>query len=210
MSKRALCLLLALTPGALADDAFERHVRPVLAEHCQGCHGPKKQMGGLRLDSRQAMLKGGDNGPVLAPGKPDASRLVQAIRHAGDLKMPPKKKLPAPAIDALAAWVKAGAPWPAERIDLDREAWRRHWAFRTVKRPAVPAARNGKQARNVIDRFILAKLDAKGLTPSPEADRRTLIRRLSFDLLGLPPSPDEVDDFVRDDRPGAYERLVER
>jgi mono/diheme cytochrome c family protein len=197
----------AATP---AEQAFERHVRPILVEHCQGCHGGKKQMGGLRLDSREALAKGGDNGAVVKAGDPDGSRLIQAVRHAGELKMPPRKRLPAEAVAALEAWVRAGAAWPSERAAADGEAWRRHWAFQPVRRPAVPTPRNGGQAKNAIDAFILDKLDAKGLSLSVEADRRTLIRRLSFDLVGLPPAPEEVDTFVKDARPGAYERLLDR
>src|SRR5262245_21352451 len=118
-------LLVLLAPVARADQHFERHVRPLLIEHCHACHGPKKQMGGLRLDSRTAMLKGGDNGPALLPGDAERSRLVQAVRQDGELKMPPRKKLPATAVDALARWVKEGAPWPAEeRVVAERDAWK--------------------------------------------------------------------------------------
>ncbi|MFO0843762.1 MAG: PSD1 and planctomycete cytochrome C domain-containing protein [Gemmataceae bacterium] len=199
MTTPVVCLL--VFAAAPADEAFETRVRPVLVEHCQGCHGPKKQMGGLRLDSREALLKGGDSGPAL-------ERLVPAIRHEGDLKMPPRKRLPQPAIDALTAWVKAGAPWPAARdVAAGGEAWRTHWAFQAVRRPPVPSA---GAASNPIDRFLAARLVGKGLTLSPEADRRTLIRRLSYDLVGLPPHPDDVDAFVSDPRPDAYERLVDR
>jgi hypothetical protein len=197
-----------LTP---AEADFERHVRPVLVEHCQRCHGAKKQMGGLRLDSRETLLKGGDNGPAVVPGKPDNSRLIQAVRQSGELKMPPKSKLPAPAVAALEAWVKAGAPWPATRpVSATSEEWKRHWAFLPVRPASPPAVKESDWTRNPIDRFILAKLQAKGLAPSPEADRRTIIRRLSFDLVGLPPAPEEVDAFVADTRPHAYERLVDR
>jgi hypothetical protein len=175
-------------PNPAVETAFEKHVRPVLVEHCWKCHGPKKQMAGLRLDSREAMLKGGDSGPVIKPGNPDASRLIQALRHEGELKMPPRKKLPAADIANLAAWIKAGAPWPAAGTVSEREAWKRHWAFQPVRRPIPPGAdaTGLAWARNPIDLFILAKQKAKGLSPSPQADRRTLIRRLSFDLLGLP------------------------
>jgi mono/diheme cytochrome c family protein len=208
-----LLLLASARVGAAptpAELAFERHIRPVLAEHCQGCHGPKKQMGGLRLDSRAAALKGGDSGPALKPGDPDGSRLVQAVRHAGELKMPPRKRLPAQHVEALAAWVKAGAPWPAPVAAADGGDWRRHWAFRPVERSPVPAVKDTSWPRNPIDRFVLARLEAKGLSPSPEAGRRPLIRRLSYDLVGLPPTPEEVDAFVADARPGAYDGLVER
>jgi hypothetical protein len=197
-----------LTPSE-AD--FEKHVRPVLVEHCQRCHGGKKQMGGLRLDSREALLKGGDSGPAVVPGKADASRLIHAVRHTGELKMPPKSKLPAPALAALEAWVRAGAPWPAAHpVSAASEEWKRHWAFQPVRAVAPPAVKDAAWPRNPVDRFILAKLEAKGLVPSPEADRRTLIRRLSFDLVGLPPGAEEVEAFVADTHPSAYDRLVDR
>jgi hypothetical protein len=212
----ASLFLLPHPPGARAasptpaEQAFERHVRPILVEHCQKCHGPKKQMGGLRLDSRKSLLAGGDNGPVVEPGNPDASRLIQAVRHTGALKMP-RKKLPAAAVAALTGWVKAGVPWPAPVASgPDKDSWRKHWAFTPVRRPTVPAVRSASLPRNPIDRFVLARLEAKGLSFSPEADRRTLLRRLSFDLVGLPPAPEEVEAFLGDDRPDAYERLVDR
>jgi hypothetical protein len=207
--------LLLLLPAAAeaktdAEQSFERHVRPVLVEHCQGCHGAKKQMGGLRLDSRAALLTGGDGGPAVKPGDPDASRLIQAVRQMGDLKMPPRKKLPPSAVAALTAWVKAGAPWPAPRAPTGVDASNRHWAFQSVRRPALPAVRNAAFAGNPIDRFVLAALEGRGLSPSAEADRHTLLRRVTFDLIGLPPTPDEVDAFLSDGRPDAYERVVER
>jgi hypothetical protein len=198
------------TPLTPAELAFERHVRPLLVEHCVGCHGPKKRMGGLRLDTRAGLVEGGENGPVVKPADPDASRLVQAVRRTGELKMPPKKKLKQAEVDAVAAWVKAGAPWPADQTKADEQAWKRHWAFQPVRDQPPPAVKNGCRARTAIDRFVLARLEAMGLAPSPEADRRTLIRRLSFDLLGLPPTPEEVASFEADRRPDAYERLVDR
>jgi hypothetical protein len=207
----ALSLSSVFAGPTLAEADFERHVRPVLIEHCQRCHGAKKQMGGLRLDSREALLKGGDSGPAVVAGKTAESRLIQAVRHSGELKMPPRRKLPASAIAALEVWVRAGAPWPAARpVTGLTEQWKRHWAFQPVRPVAVPAVKDIAWTRNSIDLFIRAKLEAKGLAPSPAADRRTLIRRLSFDLIGLPPTPEEVGAFVNDSRPGAYERLVDR
>jgi hypothetical protein len=209
MMPTALALLIALPGAASAEADFERHVRPVLVEHCQSCHGPKKQMGGLRLDSRTSLLKGGDSGPAVKPGDADGSLLVQAVRRTGELKMPPRAPLPPQAVAALAAWVKAGAPWPEPRAVAGKDD-RRHWAFQRVQRSHVPAVRNAAWARNPIDRFVLPRLEAKGLSPSAEADRRTLLRRLSFDLAGLPPALEEVNAFPADARPDAYERLVER
>jgi mono/diheme cytochrome c family protein len=200
-------------PQAL--EYFEKRVRPVLVEKCQSCHGPKKQQGGLRLDSGAALLKGGDNGPVVQPGEPDKSLLIQAVRQGGDLKMPPKGKLDTDAVAALAGWVKMGAPWPEAATPTTgssavAEVRKSHWSFRPVTRPALPAVKNAAWVSNPIDRFVLARLEAAGLTPSPPADRRTLLRRVSFDLIGLPPTPEEVAAFEADTAPEAYERLVDR
>ncbi len=219
---RAACLSLialgALAPSASAarpltpaEAAFERHVRPVLIEHCVKCHGPKKSMGGLRLDTRAGLLAGADNGPVVKLGSPETSPLIQAVRHTGERKMPPKSKLSPQAVADLTAWVKAGAPWPERAADRPGEqAWRRHWAFQPVRHPAAPTVKNAAAAPTAIDRFLLSRLEAKGLTFSPPADRRTLVRRATFDLIGLPPTPEEVADFVNDERPDAYERLIDR
>jgi hypothetical protein len=204
----------AALPDAQALEYFEKRVRPVLVEKCQSCHGPKKQQGGLRLDSRAGLLKGGDNGPVVQPGQPDKSVLIQAVRHEGDLKMPPKGKLDAEAVAALAGWVKMGAPWPeaapATGATTVAEARKSHWSFRPVTTPALPTVQGEAWVRNPIDRFVLARLEAAGLTPAPPADRRTLLRRVSFDLTGLPPTPEEVAAFEADPAPDAYERLIDR
>ncbi len=202
-----------LSPAAV--EHFEKQVRPLLIDKCISCHGAKKQRGGLRLDSRKALLDGGDSGPVVVPGQPEKSLLLKAIRRDGDLKMPPKETLPPAAVAALTDWVRLGAPWPdvtapapaGSTVSLARK---QHWSFRPIRRPDLPALRDAGLVRTPVDRFVLAKLEAKGLSRAPEADRRTLIRRLSFDLLGLPPTPEEVDAFLTDSRPDAYERLVER
>jgi hypothetical protein len=204
--------LLAVSTGlARSSDAdfFEKSVRPVLVERCVSCHGPKAQKGGLRLDSREAALAGGNEGVVIVPGKPADSRLVAAVKHVGELKMPAKKLADAE-IAALEKWVVLGAPWPAGHTLLlpEKVAERAadHWAFRPVVRPKVPA--NG--AGNPVDAFLQAKLAEHKLSPSPAADKRTLIRRLSFDLIGLPPTPAEVAAFVEDKSPDAYAKLVDR
>jgi hypothetical protein len=229
----ALLALLALGrsagPAAAADatpagvEFFEKKVRPVLAEHCFPCHsaGAKKRRGGLALDSRAGMLKGGDSGPVLVPGQPDKSRLVEAVGYRNvDLQMPPRARLPDAAVADLAAWVKMGAPWPAEgaptrpvagkeSFDL-RQRKREHWAWQPVRPHVPPAVKDPAWARTPVDRFILASLEDKGLTPAPAADRRTLIRRVSFDLIGLPPAPEEVEAFVQDTSATAWEKVVDR
>ncbi len=208
----------APSPAAVA--FFESKVRPVLAENCFQCHGAKKQRGGLRLDSRGAILEGGDLGPAVVPGDPGKSLLVKAIGHGGDLKMPPTKKLPAQQIADLTQWVKIGAPWPGEDkhvasttrrgefkiTDKDRS----HWAFQPVQRPTVPAVKDAAWVANPIDAFVLAKLEAKGLRPNPPASKQELVRRLYYDLTGLPPTPQEAADFLADPSPRAYEALVER
>jgi hypothetical protein len=200
-------------PSPAGVEFFEKTIRPIFVEKCQTCHGPAKQRGGLRLDSQAGLLKGGDRGAVVVPGRPEKSLLLRAVRHDGELKMP-KQKLPPRSIEALTAWVKMGAPWPkggaVPPTSAVAEARKRHWAFRPVVKVALPAPRDPALARTPIDRFILARLEAKGLALSPEADARTLIRRATFDLIGLPPTPEEVADFVADKRPDAYERLIDR
>ncbi|MBX3176141.1 MAG: PSD1 domain-containing protein [Candidatus Hydrogenedentes bacterium] len=219
---RHLFLLFALLPAlsptaALVDaaDHFERTIRPMLAAHCFGCHGPETQKSGLRLDSLAAMRAGGSRGPAVEPGNPD-SLLLLAIRQSGDLKMPPEGALSAAEIETLAAWVDSGANWPEYKPApapvpaqmLETRA--RHWAYQPLASPAPPAVQQAEWPRNAIDRFLLARLEADGLAPAPEADRRTLIRRLSYTLTGLPPRHDEVEAFAADDRPEAYTELVER
>jgi hypothetical protein len=221
LSSSAAVVLLAVhslrgaEPPATAEGVkfFEERVRPVLAENCQQCHGRQKQKGGLRLDSRAAVLRGGDSGPAIVPGKPDDSLLVQAVRHGERLQMPPKRRLPPRAVADLGAWVGMGAPWPADAT-TDSPAFaaeeKAFWAFRPPVRAALPAVRDAGWARTPIDRFILARLHVKGLRPAPPADKRTLIRRATFDLTGLPPTPEEIDAFLADDTPDAFARVVER
>jgi hypothetical protein len=204
-----------------ADRAFfEAKVRPILVEKCYSCHsaGAKVVRGGLLLDTRAGWEKGGDLGPAVVPGNPDESTLVQAVRWDDDaLKMPPKGKLAEAEVAALEDWVRRGAPDPrtgpaparAERT-IDLEEGRKHWAFRPLAAPAVPEVRSPGWARNPIDRFILAAQEAKGLTPGAPADRRVLVRRLFFDLTGLPPTPAELDAALADRAPDADERLVDR
>ncbi len=188
---------------------FEREIRPLLAAECYGCHGEKVRQGGLRLDSREALLKGGGRGPAVVPGDPAGSLLLKTLDHAGALKMPPARKLAPAQVAALAAWVKQGAPWPAAGTRSPGDP-RAHWAFQPVKRPAVPAVKDRAWVRTPIDAFVLADLERRGLRPAPPADRRTLLRRATFDMLGLPPTPEEVDAFVSDRSPGAWEKVVDR
>ncbi len=201
--------------GQDASHFFETHVRPVLVEKCIGCHGDQKQSGGLRLDSRDAMLKGGDSGAALIPGDVSASHMIQAIRYDGDLQMPPKKELPDAEKQALIQWVESGAVWPPNVASLNstrEDLAKTHWAFQQVTRPDVPAiaAADRARIRTPIDAFILAKLNDASLQLSDEADRRTLIRRAFYTLTGLPPTAEDVEDFIHDSDPMAYEKLVDR
>jgi hypothetical protein len=213
------CLLAQTTPAASPARAslvefFESKVRPVLAEHCFSCHGPEKQRAGLRLDSKAAALHGGDDGPVLDPGHPEKSLLIKAIRHDGDTKMPPKGKLPAGIIDDLSTWVKLGAVWPDNGSAAVKSsavaAWKTHWAFQPVHEPPVPKVKNAGWVQTPVDAFIFANLDSQGLTPNLAADRRTLLRRAKFDLLGLPPTADEIAAFEADTAPDAFAKVVDR
>jgi hypothetical protein len=193
---------------------FETKIRPVLATRCFACHSSQapKVQGGLLLDSQAGVLKGGNSGAIIAAGQPDQSLLIRALRYQDkDVKMPPGKPLAPEVVADFEAWVRAGAPMPADSPAVTKaNAARTHWAFQAPKDPTVPAVQRTDWARNAIDRFVLAKLEAKNLAPSPEADRRTLIRRLTFDLTGLPPSAAEIDAFVADKSADAYERLVDR
>ncbi len=219
----SLPVFLTVAAAVLAEDRssspeavefFEKQVRPVLAEHCLECHGPKKQESGLRLDSRAAVLKGGDSGPAIVLGKPDESFLIEAIRHDGEVRMPPAGPLSATAVEALTAWIAQGVAWPEAAMPGDtvdpQAAAARHWAFQPVRRPAVPVLEEDDWSQSPIDRFVLQKLRAQGLSPAPRAARETLLRRVTFDLIGLPPTPEELAAFLADDSADAYARLVDR
>jgi len=190
---------------------FETKIRPVLAEHCKSCHGPEKQKSGIRIDARAFLLKGNEEGPIVVPGKPEQSRLIKAIQHVGEAKMP-AKKLPDAVIADLVEWVKQGVVWPDDAGGkvTDAEAWRKHWAFQPVKSPAVPKIKDPATISTPIDAFIQAKLDEKGLKANPIADRRTLLRRLKIDLLGLPATIEEVEAFEKDRSLDAVAKLVDR
>jgi hypothetical protein len=198
-----------------AADYFETKIRPVLAGSCQKCHGPQKQSSGLRLDSREAALQGGDSGPALVPGKPGESLLIQAVSQThAELKMPPKGKLPEPAVEALRHWVELGAPWAQPRgtdtsASVGPHATQTHWAFQPIHGASPPPVKNFEWVRTPVDAFVLARLEREGLAPSPPADRRTLIRRATLDLLGIPPTAEEIEAFGRDRSPQAYESLVD-
>jgi hypothetical protein len=200
----------AAEPNAASVEFFEHKIRPVLAENCFSCHGARKQEAGLRLDSREGLLKGSDAGPVVVPSDPGKSKLIKAVRHEGRVRMPQGgKKLPADAIDSLTAWVKLGAPYPASAKPAVAVAdARQHWAFQPVKAVEPPVCKEAVPTS--IDRFVLAKLEAEGKSLAPPADKRTLIRRAYFDLIGLPPTAKEIDEFLADASPDDYEKLIDR
>jgi hypothetical protein len=200
-------------------DFFETKVRPLLDTHCFSCHAKGNRKGGLSLASRDAMLKGGDSAkPAVIPGDPDHSPLIVAVQYDDAVKMPKKYKLKDEEIACLVAWVKRGAPWPAAAGDAAIRTGgdaispeeRGFWSFRPVADPPAPAVKDEAWCRGPLDRFILAKLEEKGLHPVAAADRRMLIRRATFDLIGLPPTPDEIDAFLADESPEAFAKVVDR
>ncbi|HEY7308187.1 MAG TPA: DUF1553 domain-containing protein [Gemmataceae bacterium] len=218
MHRWSLCIAVTAFLGtgatAPADEFFEIKVRPLLAARCYRCHGPEKQKGGLRLDSAAALRKGGDSGPVVLPGKAKESLLLRAVKREGP-KMPPKEALKPEEVAALTEWVKRGAVWPKgeQTSSAERDpqhARRTHWAFRPVGDPPPPVVRDNDWPRNAVDRFILAAMEKRGLRPVAPADRRTLIRRATFDLIGLPPTPEEIDAFLADDSPDAFAKVVDQ
>ncbi|HUQ71094.1 MAG TPA: DUF1549 domain-containing protein, partial [Planctomycetaceae bacterium] len=196
---------------------FEKEIRPLLAERCWKCHGEGKQQGGLRLDIHANLIAGGESGPTVIPGKPDDSPLIQAVRHESS-EMPPDGKLSDKQIAALVKWVETGAGWPGDNRPAGRvrrpgqitEQDRQWWAFQPVQRPEPPSVVGQQWGLNDVDRFIAAKLIAADLQPAPRADKATLIRRVTFDLTGLPPTPQAVAEFVNDASPNAFEQLVNR
>ncbi len=221
VNHRLKCLLAAVCLAPLAAHAedevdYARQIKPLLQGRCYGCHGATRQESDLRLDTAALAIKGGVSGPAVIAGKSSESLLLQAVRRDSDevSPMPPDDAGPpltAAEVELIRRWIDAGAPRP-ESEEAFAAADRRgdHWAFQPLERPPLPELRDGDAARNPIDLFVLARLHAAGLAPSPAADRPTLTRRLSLDLTGLPPTPEEVDLFANDGEPGAYGRLVER
>jgi mono/diheme cytochrome c family protein len=211
-------LLTAIVEPSPADEPppgrvdFAKQIRPILAERCHGCHGASQQKSGLRLDRKADAMAGGDLGPAIVPGKPDESELLARVSGEDETTvMPPKgDRLSEDQVRLLRDWIASGAEWPEDAASSTGRTVSDHWAFRRPQHPRPPEVRGADWARNPIDRFILGRLESEGVAPSPEAERTTLIRRLSLDLLGLPPRPEDVEAFVADERPDAYERLVDR
>ena len=210
-------------PGALQAEFFEKRIRPVLVEKCFSCHSAEakqnnKLRGQLLLDTRAGLRAGGDSGPALVEGKPKDSLLLQTLKYDGDVKMPPKGKLPDAVIADFETWIKNGAVDPRTdtanpvrgKLAIDLEKGRNFWAYRKPAKLTLPDVKGRDWPVNEIDHFVLAALEAKGLKPAADASRQILLRRLYYDLTGLPPTPAEVDDFVKDTDPGAYEKVVDR
>ncbi len=219
--QRATCLgvmlvgsLLAASNGAVrADDReefFEAKIRPVLVETCLRCHGDLKKSGALRIDSREALLKGGASGEAIVPGKPEESLLIRAIQRQEDVSaMPPEKEkaLKPNQVADFATWIKAGAVWPAKTAKFENA---KHWAFEPIQAVAPPSVQDKAWVTSSVDSLIRSRQDAAGVVPAPPADKRSLLRRITFDLTGLPPSPDELREFLDDDSPDAFAKVVDR
>ncbi|MGY8671237.1 MAG: DUF1549 domain-containing protein, partial [Verrucomicrobiia bacterium] len=202
-------------------ELFEKQIRPLLVEHCYECHSQtsKNLKGGLRLDSRLGWERGGDSGRVIVPGRPEESRLIRAVRyHDQDFQMPPRNRLSAGQISALEQWVKLGAPDPrsddlpeiAQATGMTIEEGRQFWAFKPVIDSVIPDLGNARSVASPIDSFIGARLSKVGLAPAPRSDRRTLIRRATYDLIGLPPTSAEVQGFLDDSSTNAFGKVIER
>ena len=204
---------------------FEKKIRPIFADNCQGCHNPELKTGGLDLSTPEGFANGSQSGPIVSRDNPESSRLLGVVSYEEKLKMPPRMKLGDPQIAALRQWVLAGAPWPGIEVTpssnveehqagteepLFTEDQRNFWAFQPVSDPAPPEVKTESWIQSPIDRFVLAKLDKKGLEPASPADQLTLLRRATFDLTGLPPTEEEIAEFVADDSPEAFERVVTR
>ncbi len=224
-----LALFACLATSACADDVvldgaalefFEKSVRPILVEHCYECHSAGEVNGGLRLDFRAGVMQGGDTGPSLVAGDPEKSLLIEAIRYKNrDLQMPPKNALSPVLVAVLENWVAMGAPDPRIEAVSNTETGptgmsiddgRKFWSFRPVANPAIPDVKEASWVKNPVDAFVLAQLEASGLRPAPAADKRTLIRRITYNLIGLPPTPEEVAAFLADESDEAFNKVMER
>ena len=223
----ALMLAVAVRAAEVATapegiEFFEKKIRPLLVERCYKCHSAasEKLKGGLRLDSREGMIRGGETRSALIPGDPEKSLLVEAIGYENnELQMPPKKRLAQEEVADLVAWVKMGAPWPkgaepqagtkVSTFDLEKRR-QEHWSWKPIVAIEPPSVKDAKWPVGAVDRFVVSKLNASNLKPAPPADKRTLIRRVFFDLIGLPPTPAEVENFVDDSSPKAFEKVVDR
>ncbi|HJQ81525.1 MAG TPA: DUF1549 domain-containing protein, partial [Lacipirellulaceae bacterium] len=206
--------LCAGAPSSSDLEFFEKHIRPLFVEHCYECHGGPEVQAGLRLDASSGWLEGGDSGRAIVPGDPNESLLVQAIRYGGHIEMPPSGKLADEKIALVEQWVAGGALAPSESVKqksvgIDPNVGRNHWAYQPVKQSPLPKVTTANASISAIDQFAIARLEAAGLSQRPEAEPAVLVRRLYFDLLGLPPTPEEIDAFLNNRSPTAYEQLVD-
>jgi len=215
-------------PAPADVEFFEKQVRPILVERCYDCHSGDSAESDFRADSRTALLRGGKRGAAIVPGDPQSSLMILAINHADQLHMPPKSKIPQKEIAVLTAWVKKGAPWPGDNAPAPSpaksspadpaavhkpdfsDAQRNYWSFQTPVKQSLPEVKHAAWVQSPIDAFVLARLEQAGLEPAPPADKRALIRRVTFNLIGLPPTPAEIDAFLADDSPQAFARVVDR
>ena len=208
-----LCGSMALAQEAGVAESYSSQIKPLLTKHCAKCHGSQKQMSGLRIDSAKGLLDGGDTGPAIVPGDSMKSILVHAITGTeGASKMPPEgPSLSADEVALIRKWIDDGAKSPANEI-ADAVAAKRseHWSFQPIKRPVALDVKQLAAVRGPLDSFVVARLEHEGIVPAPEADRATLLRRATLDLLGVPPTPEELHEFLADTSPDAYERLVDR
>ncbi|MGN6545517.1 MAG: PSD1 and planctomycete cytochrome C domain-containing protein [Aureliella sp.] len=207
------------TDDAAGVEFFEKQVRPLLVQHCYECHAGSEESGGLLVDAREHLLAGGDSGPAIVPGKPDKSLLIEAVSYKNqDLQMPPQSRLSDAEIATLTEWIERGAPDPRQAAapaaapvkGMSLEDGRQFWAFQPVADPTLPEVQRKEWVQTPIDAFILAKLEESGLVPAPPADKRTLLRRVYLDMIGLPPTPAEVDAFLADPSPSAFAQVIER
>ena len=219
----AFCFQCSLLSAQFSDsdvEFFENKIRPILVDHCYQCHSPGGESleAGFNLATRKSLIAGGDTGPAIVPGDSKASLLIDAVNYRGFYEMPPNSKLPAEKIRLLEQWVDRGAPWPEHdnkdefiKAQFDLEQRRdTHWCWQTIAQVRIPNADAGNWPLDDLDRFVFARLKNASLQPASDADRRTWIRRVYFDLIGLPPSPEEIDQFVIDEDSGAFETVVDR
>jgi cytochrome c553 len=212
-----------LTQDPAQQEFFEKKIRPILATKCQKCHSADAQVAGLDLSSAEGFARGGESGALVNKAQPEESRLLKVINYEANPKMPPTGKLKDDEIEAITAWVKMGAPWPAAAAATAAKVWPKNssvrsftedeknwWAFQPLKDMALPAVKNSAWVKEPLDNFVLAKLEEKGLKPAPPADKLTLLRRATFDLIGLPPTSDEMKAFLADNSPEAFKKVVER
>src|SRR5499433_4381320 len=212
-----------LVQTAAQEEFFEKKIRPIFAANCQRCHNARSKVAGLDLTTAEAFQRGGSSGPVINKEKPEESRLLKVIGYDGEMKMPPSGKLKDQEIAALTEWVKMGAPWPGAVQTAASESGPKNptsrsfteeekgfWAYQPIKEVAPPQVKDEAWAQSPIDRFILRKLEEKNLKPAPPADKLTLLRRATFDLTGLPPTENEMREFLADRSPEAFKKVVER